>query len=91
MKTEGRRKSKNIVDVRKVPKGKQTMGVKFPIDGEQQPFHHQLKYPQNYNTWVETDQDAWRDMPVKDVKVKNVTPKKANAGASVKPDRKRKK
>jgi hypothetical protein len=91
MKTKDRRKSKNVVDVRGVPMGKQVMANKHMIDGEQMPFQHGLKYPDKYNDWVDPENDSWRDKPVKNVKAKNTTPKKANAGASVKPDRQRKK
>lgn len=67
------------------------MNVKYPIDGDQQPFHHQLKYPGKYDTWADTDKDPWKTVPYRTVKSKNVTTKKANAGASVKPNRKSKK
>ena len=66
------------------------MSVKYPIKGDELPFQHDLKYPNNYDTMADPKTDRWKNVPYKTVKTKNVTPK-ANAGASVKPDRKRKK
>jgi hypothetical protein len=86
MKIEGRRQSKNVKDVRKVPHGKQTMSVKHPIKGDEMPFHHDLKYPRNYSTKADPHNDYWATKPYKTLKTKP-----ANAGASVTADRKRKK